>query len=159
VFEHYPITQGNQMASINDISPKWASRVIFLSVLLLFFTIPHTLEDFAAGEPAKAGIPAPAIASVISVMIALQAIGLFWLGQKRPWGLFVHIGIGLFWSIASGIAQLPTILSDTPYRSGFISVLYVAGMIVIGVAICIAAILSLKVDSKTSNRAGEHEKI
>lgn len=138
------------MASINDIAPKWASRVVFLSLLLLFFTIPHTLEDFAAGEPAKAGVPAPAIASVIAVMISLQALGLFWIGQKRPWGLFIQMGVGLFWSIASGIAQLPTILSDIPYRSGFISVLYVAGMIVIGILICIAAILSLKVDSKTS---------
>ena len=112
------------MAIINGISSKWIQRVVFLSLLLLFFTIPHTLEDFATGEPAKAGAPAPLLALVISIIFSLQALGLFWLGQKRRRGLFTHIGIGLFWPIASGMAQLPTILSGAPYRSGVISIVY-----------------------------------
>jgi hypothetical protein len=138
------------MAVINGISSKWRQRVVFLSLLLLFFTIPHTLEDFATGEPAKAGIPAPLLALVISIIFSLQALGLFWLGQKWRCGLFVHVGIGLFWPIASGIAQLPTILSETPYRSGAISIFYVGGMIVVGILLCISSIISLRVGSRTS---------
>ena len=138
------------MAVINGISSKWIQRVVFLSLLLLFFTIPHTLEDFATGQPAKAGIPAPLLALVISIIFSLQALGLFWLGQKRRWGLFVQVGIGLFWPIASGIAQLPTILSETPYRSGVISIFYVGGMIVVGILLCISSIISLRVGSGTS---------
>jgi len=138
------------MAVINGISSKWIQRVVFLSLLLLFFTIPHTLEDFATGQPGKADIPAPLLALVISIIFSLQALGLFWLGQKRRWGLFVHVGIGLFWPIASGIAQLPTILSETPYRSGVISIFYVGGMIVVGILICISSIISLRVGSRTS---------
>ena len=119
--------------------------VVFFSLLLFFFTIPHTLEDFATGEPAKAGVPVPVLALVISILIALQALGLFWLGQKRRRGLFVHVGIGLFWPIASGIAQLPTILSESLYRSGFISIFYVAGMIVVGLLLCATAIIAVRV--------------
>jgi len=137
------------LAAINGISSKWRQRVVFLSLLLLFFTIPHTLEDFATGEPAKAGIPAPLLALIISIIFSLQALGLFWLGQKRRGGLFVHVGIGLFWPIASGIAQLPTILSETPYRSGVISIFYVVGMIVVGILLCIFSIISLRVGSRT----------
>ncbi len=35
--------------------------VVILSLLLFFFTVPHTLEDFALGEPARNGVPAPAL--------------------------------------------------------------------------------------------------
>ncbi len=131
------------MAVINDGSSKWRQRVVFFSLLLLFFTIPHTLEDFATGEPAEAGIPAPLLALVVSTIFFLQALGLYWLGQGHRRGLFVHVAIGLFWPIASGMAQLPAILSETPYRSGSISVSYVVGMILVGVLLCLASIISL----------------
>jgi hypothetical protein len=140
------------VAVINGISSKWAQRVVYLSFLLLFFTIPHTLEDFATGEPAEAGIPAPLLALVISIIFSLQALGLFWLGQKRRWGLVVHVGIGLFWPIASGLAQLPTILSETSYRSGAISIFYVSGMIVVGILLSLSSIISLRIGLKTSAR-------
>lgn len=116
---------------------------MFLSLLLLFFTIPHTLEDFAIGEPTAAGIPAPLLSFVVSTILFLQALGLYFLGQRRRFGLYIHVGIGLFWPLASGTAQLPSILADTTYRSGFISIFYVAGIILVGVLLCIAAITSL----------------
>ena len=52
------------MATMNVMSSKWSQRVVVLSLLLLFFTIPHTLEDFATGEPAEAGVPAPLLSLV-----------------------------------------------------------------------------------------------
>lgn len=137
------------MAVSNDISAKWGRSVVYSSLLLLFFTIPHVLEDFATGEPAKAGVPAPLLALVVSTIFFLQALGLFWLGQRRRRGLFIHIGIGLFWPIASGFAQLPTILNETPYRSGAISILYVGGMIIAGLLLCVFSIVALRTDTKT----------
>lgn len=131
------------MATTNSVSSKWSQRVVFLSLLLLFFTIPHTLEDFATGEPAEAGIPAPLLSLVVSTVFFLQALGLFWLGQGRRRGLYVQVGIGLFWPIASGFAQLPTILNETPYRAGAISVIYVGGMIVVGLLLFLSSIIAL----------------
>lgn len=118
--------------------------VVFVSIILLFFTIPHTLEDFATGEPGKAGVPAPILSLVVSLIFSLQAVGLYWLGQKRRLGLWLHLAVGIFWPLASGFAQVPTILNETQYRSGFISVAYVAGIIVIGVLLLLLTANELK---------------
>lgn len=121
-----------------------SSRIVFLSILLLFFTIPHTLEDFASGEPGKAGIPAPLIALVVSVMFGLQALGLYWLGQNHRRGLWVQLVVGGFWPLAAGLAQIPTILSEPTYRSGFISVAYVVGILVVGILLLVFSALGLR---------------
>ena len=118
------------MAEIKGESTALVRTVVILSILLLFFSVPHTLEDFATGEPGRAGIPAPVLSLVVATVLALQALGLYWLGQKQRQGFFVQAGVGLFWPVASGVAQLPTILSGVPYRSGFISILYVGGILV-----------------------------
>ncbi len=126
------------------IASSWSKGVVILSMLLFFFTTPHILEDFATGEPAKAGVPAPAIAFVVSTMFALQAVGLFWIGSQRRRGYMIHAILGIFWPLAAGAAQLPTILSQSPYRSGFISVFYVLGIIVIGILLCLVSVLVLR---------------
>jgi len=125
------------------ISP-WRTGVVVLSLLLIFFALPHTLEDFATGEPAKAGAPVFVLVYVIAGMFALQGLGLFWIGRQMRRGYIIHVFLGLFWPIAAGAAQLPTILSGNPYRAGFISVFYVGGMIVIGVLLFISSIRALR---------------
>ena len=118
--------------------------VVLLSILLFFCSVPHTLEDFATGEPAKAGVPAPVLSLVVSTVFALQALGLYWLGQNRRRGLVAHVVVGLFWPVASGVAQGPALLSGMPYRSGWISVLYVVGLLVIGVLLLATSLLALR---------------
>lgn len=121
-----------------------STRIALISILLLFFTIPHTLEDFASGEPGKAGIPAPLISLVVSVMFGLQALGLYWLGQNRRRGLWVQLVVGGFWPLAAGLAQLPAILSQPTYRSGLISVAYVVGILVAGILLLVFSALGLR---------------
>jgi len=116
---------------------------LVLSLLLFFFALPHTLEDFATGEPAKAGAPVAVLSYVIAGMFALQAMGLFWIGRQMRRGYFIHVFLGLFWPVAAGAAQLPTILSQPTYRAGFISVFYVGGMVVIGILLSTVSILAL----------------
>lgn len=132
-------------------STSWGRLVVILSVLLIFFALPHTLEDFATGEPARQGAPVFVLAYVIAGMFALQGLGLFWIGRQMNRGYFVHVFLGLFWTIASGAAQLPTILSQgITYRVGFISLFYVGGMIVIGLLLLITSLLELKTRLRTS---------
>ena len=126
---------------------KW---IVLLSLLLIFFTIPHTLEDFATGEPGKAGIPAPLLAFVVSFIFALQALGLYWLGQKQRSGLWVHLVVGVFWPLASGFAQLPTILREPSYRSGIISILYVVGIMLFGSLLLVFSASELRKKSNLS---------
>jgi len=122
----------------------WRLRVAVLSLLLIFVAIPHTLEDFALGEPAKNGVPFTALATVVAVLFTLQGLGLYWLGQNDRRAYFIHAGLGLFWPLAAGGAQLPTILTLQPYRSGLVSLLYVAGMLILGVLLFLSAVLALK---------------
>ncbi|GAB1472185.1 hypothetical protein MASR2M66_30630 [Chloroflexota bacterium] len=130
----------------------WKGSVVILSLALFFFAIPHTLEDFALGEPAKNGVPAPALAFVVATMFALQGLALYWAGQGERRSYFIHAGLGIFWPLAAGIAQLPVILASSNYRSGFISILYVAGMIVIGILIFLASLQALKISGKTHRK-------
>lgn len=125
-------------------SSAWAVRVVILSLLLFFFAVPHTLEDFTLGEPAKNGVPEAALAFVVSGLFALQGLALFWAGQQNRRGYFVHAALGIVWPLAAGTAQLPVILASSSYRSGFISILYVAGMIAIGILLFLASLQALK---------------
>lgn len=120
---------------------RW-TVVTLLSVALLFFSIPHVLEDFALGEPLKRGVPPAAIAFVVSVLLAVQGLGLHALGRRSVAGLRVHAGLGLLWAIAAGVAQVPELLQPTAYRSGVISAAYVIGVIGVGLALSVVSLLA-----------------
>ena len=126
----------------------WTVRVVILSLSLFFFAIPHTLEDFALGEPAENGVPAPVLSFVVAGLFALQGLALFWAGQRNRRSYFIHAGLGIVWPLAAGVAQLPVILTSSNYRSGFISVFYVAGMIVMGILLFLASLQALKSSRK-----------
>jgi hypothetical protein len=130
--------------------------VVLLSVALVFFTLPHALEDFALGEPQSRGIPAPVIATVLSLLFAAQAMGLYWIGQRRARGLRVHVILGLLWPLASGFAQLPLIFGDAPYRSGPISVAYVFGIILGGALLFASSLAALRTRGRDAAPAAGH---
>ncbi len=125
----------------------WTVSVVVLSLLLFFFAVPHTLEDFTLGEPAKNGVPDAALAFVVSALFASQGLALFWTGQQDRRGYFIHAGLGVLWPLAAGTAQLPVILASSTYRSGFVSILYVAGIIAIGILLFLASLQALKTSS------------
>jgi len=126
----------------------WRKRVVMLSLLLFFFAIPHTLEDFALGEPAAHGVPVQALALVVAGLFAIQGLALFWVGREERRGYLIHAGLGILWPLAAGAAQLPIILTSSNYRSGFISILFVVGMIITGVLLFLAALQALRTGSK-----------
>lgn len=128
----------------------WKGSVVILSLLLFFFAVPHTLEDFALGEPAKNGVPAVVLSFVVASVFALQGLALFWAGQKDRRSYYLHAGLGIFWALASGFAQLPVILTSSDYRSGIISLAYVVGLIVIGVLLFATSLQALRISGKNA---------
>ena len=122
--------------------------VVVLSLLLMIMVIPHTLEDFAVGEPAKNGVPVLLLQGVVAGLIAVQAFGLYNLGGNHRRGYFIQMGAGLIWPVLAGVAQLPAILSTSPYRAGFISIFFVIGIIVMGVLLFLASLYGLRVTPK-----------
>lgn len=132
------------MSGMTDRSNGWTRAVILLSLLLFFFTVPHTLEDFSLGEPAKAGISAPLLAFAVAGFFALQGLALFWTGRESRRGYALHAAVGLFWAVTAGAAQLPNILAPGAYRHGAISVLYVAGIVIVGVLLALVSLRTLR---------------
>ena len=136
---------------MNNKALKYQRIVVILSLLLMIMAIPHILEDFAVGEPAKNGVPVLLLQGVVASLIAVQALGLYNLGGNHRRGYFIHMGIGLIWPLLAGIAQLPTILPARPYRAGFISIFFVIGIIVMGVLLFMASLYGLRVTHKHKN--------
>jgi hypothetical protein len=146
----------NETLQTNGKVPVWTMRMVFLSLLLFFFSVPHTLEDFALGQPAKSGVPAPLLAFLIAALVALQGLGLFWAGRQERRSAFIHAGLGLAWALAAGFEQLPVILTTDSYRSGFISILYVAGMIIIGMLLFLASLQALRTGNVNTQGSSKH---
>ena len=134
----------------------WTRVVLILSLSLFFFALPHTLEDFSLGEPAKNGVPAPVLAFLVAGLFTLQGLALYWLGRDKRSSYFLHAGLGLAWSLAAGIEQFPVILASDSYRSGWISILYVAGMILIGLLLFGASLQALRTTGARAVRKNEH---
>lgn len=121
----------------------WA-LVALLSVGLLFFSVPHVLEDFSLGEPQKRGVPPFAIAFVVSVLLGAQGLGLYGLGRRSMAGLRIHVVVGALWAVAAGVAQVPEMLQPTAYRTGFVSAAYVIGAIGVGLALAVVSVVALR---------------
>lgn len=135
---------------------EWSVIIAGLSLLLIFFTVPHSLEDFSVGEPAKAGISVLPLAFGVAVLLALQGLALFWTGQGKLRGFVVHAFLGLIWPLAAGAAQLPVILAPGVYRTGTMSAFFVIGIIVVGILLFITSIrawLSTRANEKDQSAA------
>jgi hypothetical protein len=61
--------------------------------------------------------------------------------------------LGLLWPLAAGVAQLPVIFTASNYRSGFISILYVVGMIVTGALQFLVSLQALKTGTQAKQEA------
>lgn len=130
----------------------WKGSMVILSLLLFFFAVPHTLEDFALGEPAKNGTPSVVLSFVVASVFALQGLALFWVGQKDRRSYYLHAGLGIFWTLAAGIAQLPVMFVSNNYRSGFISMAYVVGTIAVGALLFLTSLQSLRISNKPQGK-------
>lgn len=140
--------QSRKRSEMNSKAQRCEHIVIVFSLLLMLMVIPHTLEDFALGEPAKNNIPVLVLQGVVAGLIAVQTLGLYFIGGNHRRGYFIQMGVGLIWPLLAGSAQLPAILSTHPYRSGFISIFFVIGMIVMGVLLFLASLRGLRVRNR-----------
>ena len=133
---------------MNSKARRCKGIVVVLSLLLVLMVIPHTLEDFALGEPAKNDVPVLPLQAVVAGLIAFQALGLYYIGGGRRRGYIMQMVVGLIWPLLAGIAQLPAILSGEPYRAGFISIFFVISMLGMGALLFVTSLRGLLVTRK-----------
>lgn len=131
------------MTKVNARRGGGSMSVLILSLALFFFTVPHNVEDFAYGEPARFGLPPLVVVLGLSAVFAAQGLALFWTGGQSRRGLILHAVLGFSWAIAAVAAHVGELLQAGTYRTGLPSVVFLLGIVLVGAGLGVASILGL----------------
>jgi hypothetical protein len=118
--------------------------VIYLNLILAFFSIPHLIDDFLFDIPAEFGI------SVHLSQILAEVFILIYLGILIPMvrgirgGVIGAISMGIFLALAGVLKHIPLILQPGPYWSGWFSEGLIFGVILSGIGLAVTGFSALK---------------
>ncbi len=102
---------------------------IAASLASLPFILPHVVEDFGEGIAQRVGLSTGALAFLLGGWLALQSLGLVSIAAGRRAGWAISGVIGLVWSVVAVVDHGPAVVTGG-FRSGALSVLWVAGLVV-----------------------------
>lgn len=101
---------------------------IAASLAGLPFVVPHVLEDFAEGVAPRVGLAPPVAAFLLGLYLAVQMLGLVLVARARRAGWVITLGASAFWAVVALADHGPAVLAGG-WRSGALSVLWVAGLV------------------------------
>ncbi|GAC1401910.1 MAG: hypothetical protein NVS4B12_13140 [Ktedonobacteraceae bacterium] len=137
------IAETEKMDSSNMAFTNWQQGVIWLSLLLLWVSIAHSLEDFVYGIPARFGLSVVTAALVLGAGYVVQATGILLASKNQRSGYMLTLTTGAGWTIAAAADHLKEILTVWPYREGVISKVLEVGIMLVGAALAIASLVVL----------------
>ena len=114
------------------------SWTIAASLLSLPFLLPHVVEDFAGGIAGRVGLSTGQAACLLGGFLALQSLGLVWLGRGRRGGFAVTFWVGLIW-VAGALVEHGPELAAGRFRAGAGSLLWLAGLLLTQAAALVLA--------------------
>lgn len=117
---------------------RQASGVIAVSLVSLPFIVPHVVEDFAEGIEARLGPCTGCGAFLLGGFLALQVLGLIFVGRGVRSGFAVTFWVGVIW-VAGALAEHAPALLAGRFRAGATSVLWVVGLILTQAACAVLA--------------------
>lgn len=123
--------------------------VIGFSLLLLWVSIAHSLEDFVYGIPARFGLSVAAAALLLGAGYVVQMTGILLAMRGHRAGYALTLATGAVWALAAAFDHLGEILTAWPYREGAISKALEVGIMLAGGAL---ALVSLWVLASFSSR-------
>ncbi|HEY5094445.1 MAG TPA: hypothetical protein VII69_04915 [Candidatus Eremiobacteraceae bacterium] len=98
-------------------------RAAWIAIALIVVSLPHVLEDFTFGEPARVGVSTVAAVSVLLAAYALQLFGALLAFRDDPWGGRLVAALGLVWFVGALAIHGPEILAQgLSWRFGTTSV-------------------------------------
>jgi hypothetical protein len=99
------------------------TRAAWIAIVLVVVSLPHAIEDFAYGEPARLGV-APAFAlSALLASYAVQLIGARLVLRGSPWGGRLVAATGFVWFVGALFIHGPEIRAHgLQWRFGLTSV-------------------------------------
>ncbi len=123
-----------------DRHSRW---VVGLAVASLIVTLPHSLEDFVSGIPARFGLSVLVAGVILGFGYAVHVVGILRAAQGSPIGYAINMLIGLIWFLGAVFDHLPEVVGTGPYRAGLPSKALVVGIMVISAALAIVSARAL----------------
>lgn len=117
--------------------------VIGTSVINVLFTVPHSIEDFAYGVPARFGLDKLTAGVLLAMVYGAQVLGAAWAGRERRAGYWVNLALAAFWLLGAVFDHLGEVLFAYPYRAGAISKALEVGVMLTAAAWLLAAARAL----------------
>jgi hypothetical protein len=129
------------MAKPSDVNHHW---LITFYLALAFFSIPHLIDDFLFDIPAEFGISVHLTQFLAGVFILIYLGILIPLARGKKGGVIGAMGMGIFLALAGILKHIPLIIKPGPYWSGWFSEGLIFGMILSGIGLAVAGLITLK---------------
>ena len=114
--------------------------VIGFSLLLLWVSIAHSLEDFVYGIPARFGLSVATAALILGAGYAVQVTGILLAAKVLRPGYLITLATGAVWTVAAAVDHLGEVLTVWPYREGIISKVFEVGIMLTGAALTLVSL-------------------
>jgi hypothetical protein len=121
---------------------RWERRaawVVAAAVLLVGFSIAHSLEDFVYGVPARFGLEVAPAAALLGLAYAFHVLLIAAAARDNRIGYLGNLLVGLVWLVAAGVDHLGEILFIAPYRAGLISKGFEVGLMLSAVLLAVTS--------------------
>jgi hypothetical protein len=98
-------------------------RAAWIAIVLVVVSLPHAIEDFAFGEPARVGVaPFVALCALIAAY-AVQLLGAWLVVRGNPWGGRGIAAAGFVWFVGALVIHGPEVRAQgLHWRFGLTSI-------------------------------------
>ena len=124
--------------------------LLVVSVISVFFTLTHSLEDFAYNVPQERfGVPFYPAAIALAGVYAVQVLAAALSAREDRRGHWLNVALGFGWLAAAALDHLGEVLFAWPYRAGLVSKALETGIMLSGAAwgaLAVAAARAARMD-------------
>ena len=92
--------------------------LVAVALASFLVTLPHSVEDFVSGVPARFGVGVLTGGFLLGIGYAFHALGILLVSHRRPTGYLINLLVGLGWFFGAVLDHLPDVLFSTSYRAG-----------------------------------------
>lgn len=111
------------------------AALVTVALASFLVTLPHSVEDFVFGVPARFGVGVLTGGFLLGAGYALHALGILLASHGRSSGYIINLLVGLGWFFGAVLDHLPDVLFSTSYRTGTSSKLLEVLVMLLGAAL------------------------
>ncbi|MGB3683445.1 MAG: hypothetical protein WA990_13295, partial [Rubrobacteraceae bacterium] len=94
------------------------TALVAVALASFLVTLPHSVEDFVSGVPARFGVGVLTGGVLLGIGYAFHALGILLASHRRPSGYLINLLVGLGWFFGAVLDHLPDVLFTASYRAG-----------------------------------------